>query len=95
MLLLTAVAMAGSGCATTRVTARAGDSGLYAGTQLNMAAVSGNRTALANYAASGVEPPRYPWLDLPLSVVADTLIFVPCVMLQLQLDNLLIVIHAP
>lgn len=53
---------------------------IYSGTRLDIAASAGREGALRDYKVKqGVEPPAYPRLDLPFSVLFDTLIL-PLVM---------------
>jgi uncharacterized protein YceK len=59
-----------SGCATVRTLTdyRAGDPVFLSGTRLDLAAIRRDAPALRRLRA---EPPAWPWLDLPLSFVAD------------------------
>ncbi|GJL75866.1 YceK/YidQ family lipoprotein [Nitrosomonas sp.] len=43
---------------------------IYSGTRLNIHAISGDHYALKKF---GVEPPKYPILDLPASFALDTI----------------------
>jgi uncharacterized protein YceK len=45
---------------------------VFSGTRLDANAITGNEIGIRK---SGVTPPSYPLLDLPFSLVADTLIF--------------------
>jgi len=54
---------------------------IYSGTQLDMHAIANHNTILRSYRDKyGVEPPPYPKLDLPFSILFDTIILVPIVM---------------
>jgi len=44
---------------------------VFSGTRMNIHAIQNNKTALMKY---NVEPPRYPLLDLPGSILLDTII---------------------
>ena len=44
---------------------------VMSGTRLDVTAIQGNRAALQKFDA---EPPEYPWLDLPFSMVADVVL---------------------
>lgn len=67
-----------SACATARTLPQVSErsSWMYSGTRLNVAALSGDQVALSDYWARGIDPPAYPGLDLPLSLMADTAVFV-------------------
>jgi uncharacterized protein YceK len=43
---------------------------VYAGTRLDVHAIAGSEVGLRKFP---VPPPRYPWLDLPFSLLLDTL----------------------
>lgn len=60
------------GCATysTISEAKPGSPKIYSGTRLNLHALQGNDFALLKFKA---EPPKHPALDLPLSILFDTL----------------------
>ncbi|MEK7303430.1 MAG: YceK/YidQ family lipoprotein [Pseudomonadota bacterium] len=63
-----------SGCATVTSLDSAGRRGplVYSGTRLDLAAMVGDEHGLRRF---NTVPPAYPWLDLPFSLVADTVIF--------------------
>lgn len=44
---------------------------IYSGTRLDWAAISQNEVVLKKFR---VDPPRYPWVDLPFSFTLDTLL---------------------
>lgn len=71
--LLVLVAMSLSGCATvaTLDAAKPGAPLVYAGTRLDLYALQGGCCALERF---GAEAPRYPGLDLPASLLLDTLL---------------------
>ncbi|MGQ0699242.1 MAG: YceK/YidQ family lipoprotein [Panacagrimonas sp.] len=62
------------GCATieTASAVRDGSPRYFAGTRLNVAAVTQNSDALSRFAEYDMAPPGHPALDLPFSLVADT-----------------------
>jgi len=62
------------GCATvTSIDSAEHDTPLvYSGTRLDLAAIADDESGLRKFKTL---PPAYPWLDLPFSLVADTLIF--------------------
>lgn len=72
-IILSTTVIFSSGCATYKTvsTAKYGSSvpKIYSGTHLNIYAISDNRYELKRM---GVEPPKYPVLDLPASLVLDT-----------------------
>jgi len=47
---------------------------VYAGTRIDLAALRNDRPSLARYESLGIALPAHPALDLPLSVVGDTLL---------------------
>jgi uncharacterized protein YceK len=59
-----------SGCATVRTLTeyQPGDPVFMSGTRLDVAAISHNTLVLKRLQA---KPPKWPWLDLPFSFVAD------------------------
>ena len=59
-----------SGCATYRTisTAEQGSSKVFSGTRLDVSAIRGDEVALRKFKAV---PPRYPLVDLPLSIGFD------------------------
>jgi uncharacterized protein YceK len=63
-----------SGCATIDSinTAERGTPKVFSGTRLDVAAIAGDDSRLRRFRTA---PPRYPWLDLPFSVIADLVIF--------------------
>jgi uncharacterized protein YceK len=67
-----------SGCATVRTADNVhfGSPKVYGGTRVNVAALSDGETSLSRYRQYGIEPPAYPAVDLPFSLVGDTL-FLP------------------
>lgn len=62
-----------SGCATfgTIDKASPGSPKVYSGTRLDVYAITDNGVALRRFPAA---PPRYPLLDLPFCLVADTML---------------------
>lgn len=63
-----------SGCATVTSidSAEHGTPLVYSGTRLDLAAIADDERGLRKFKTM---PPAYPWLDLPFSLFADTLIF--------------------
>ena len=59
-----------SGCATYRTisTAEQGSPKVFSGTRLDVSAIWGDEVALRKFKA---DPPRYPLVDLPLSIGFD------------------------
>lgn len=54
---------------------------IYSGTRLDIHASADDETILRNYRDKyGVEPPAYPKLDLPFSLLFDTIILIPVVL---------------
>ncbi len=72
-LLLIAVALTISGCATARTlsAAQPGAPLVYAGTRLDLYAMQGGCCAMDRF---GAQAPSYPGLDLPGSALLDTLL---------------------
>lgn len=72
-LLLIAVALAMTGCATARTlsAAKPGAPLVYAGTRLDLYAMQGGCCAMDRF---GAQAPSYPGLDLPGSALLDTLL---------------------
>jgi uncharacterized protein YceK len=72
-LLLIALALAMTGCATARTlgAAKPGAPLVYAGTRLDLYAMQGGCCAMDRF---GAQAPSYPGLDLPGSVLLDTLL---------------------
>ncbi|MCD5994714.1 YceK/YidQ family lipoprotein [Pseudomonas sp. CDFA 602] len=72
-LVLIALALAMTGCATARTlnAAQPGAPVVYAGTRLDLYAMQGGCCAKGRF---GAEAPGYPGLDLPGSAVLDTLL---------------------
>ena len=68
------VAVLATGCASVTATGRnaSGYPIPYAGTRLNLTAIRGDEVRLAMYRDNGIEAPAHPGWDLPLSLVADT-----------------------
>ncbi|MDB5971613.1 MAG: hypothetical protein JWQ90_4063 [Hydrocarboniphaga sp.] len=66
--------LASTACATGQVVThdRSKAPVAYAGTQLNLASLTGNEDSLDRYEYYGMKPPEHPVLDLPLSLAADT-----------------------
>jgi uncharacterized protein YceK len=62
------------GCASYRTIAAAerGTPKVFSGTRLNVQAILHNEYGLRKFKA---EPPSYPWLDLPFSVLVDMMVF--------------------
>lgn len=72
-----------TGCATlTTASHFTSDSPMiYSGTRLDMHASASDENILRVYREKyGVEPPAYPKLDLPFSLLFDTIILVPIVL---------------
>jgi uncharacterized protein YceK len=63
-----------TGCASVRSLTdyQPGDPVWFAGSRLDIAAISNDRVALAKFHA---QPPAWPWLDLPFSIVADLFVW--------------------
>ena len=72
-LLLIALALSLTGCATARTlnAAQPGAPVVYAGTRLDLYAMQGGCCAMER---SGAHAPSYPGLDLPASALLDTLL---------------------
>jgi len=72
-LLLVALALSLSGCATARTlnAAQPGAPLVYAGTRLDLYAMQGGCCAMDRF---GAQAPSYPGLDLPASALLDTLL---------------------
>jgi len=72
-LLLMALALSTTGCATARTlnAAQPGAPLVYAGTRLDLYAMQGGCCAMDKY---GAQAPSYPGLDLPASALLDTLL---------------------
>jgi uncharacterized protein YceK len=72
-LLLIALALTLTGCATARTldAAQPGAPVVYAGTRLDLYAMRGGCCAMDRF---GAEAPSYPGLDLPGSALLDTLL---------------------
>jgi uncharacterized protein YceK len=70
------VALSVSGCATIRTASNTdpGSPKIYGGTRLDSAALSYDRDQLEPFWRYGIYEPAYPAADLPLSVVADTVL---------------------
>ena len=73
LLLLMALALSMTGCATARTlnAAQPGAPLVYAGTRLDLYAMQGGCCAMDKY---GAQAPSYPGLDLPASALLDTLL---------------------
>ena len=73
LVWLVAAAFWASGCATVTSLDSAGRRGplVYSGTRLDLAALVGDEHGLRRF---NTVPPAYPWLDLPFSLAADTVI---------------------
>ena|SRR5581483_11717670 len=72
--LLFALLLGLSGCGTIRMMPSGGSARapkIYSGTRLDLHAISGSREPLKRF---GATPPEYPWIDLPFSLLLDTLI---------------------
>ena len=67
------VALWVSGCATVTSidSAEHGTPLVYSGTRLDLAAIADDESGLRKFKTP---PPAYPWLDLPFSLAADTVI---------------------
>ncbi len=72
-LVLVALALTLTGCATARTlsAAQPGAPVVYAGTRLDLYAMQGGCCAMDRF---GAEAPSYPGLDLPGSALLDTLL---------------------
>jgi uncharacterized protein YceK len=72
-LLLVALALSLTGCATARTlnAAQPGAPLVYAGTRLDLYAMQGGCCAMDRF---GAQAPSYPGLDLPASALLDTLL---------------------
>ncbi|KFE57304.1 YceK/YidQ family lipoprotein [Pseudomonas syringae] len=72
-LLLVALALILTGCATARTlnAAKPGAPLVYAGTRLDLYAMQGGCCAMDRF---GAQAPSYPGLDLPASALLDTLL---------------------
>ncbi|MCI8211703.1 hypothetical protein AUC61_19410 [Pseudomonas sp. S25] len=72
-LLLVALALSLTGCATARTlnAAQPGAPVVYAGTRLDLYAMQGGCCAMDRF---GAQAPSYPGLDLPGSALLDTLL---------------------
>lgn len=70
MILLTGTS---TGCATYRTISAAepGSPKVFSGTRLDINAIAGDELGIRKFRAT---PPSYPLVDLPLSVVADTIL---------------------
>ena len=71
LLLLGALSLSGCATVATLDAAQPGAPLVYAGTRLNMYELNGGCCALERF---GAEAPRYPGLDLPASILLDTLL---------------------
>ena len=62
--------LSSTGCATYRTisTAEQGSPKVFSGTRLDVSAIRGDEVALRKFKA---DPPRYPLVDLPLSIGFD------------------------
>ena len=74
LILLILCCLTAGGCATVRSldAYREGDPLIMAGTKLNVAALNSRGAPAERF--RNVVPPRYPALDLPFSLMADTLL---------------------
>jgi len=74
-LLVLVLALQLAGCATVRTldAAKPGAPVVYAGTRLDLYALNGGCCAMDRF---GAEAPKHAWLDLPFSLLLDTL-FLP------------------
>ena len=65
--------LSSTGCATYRtiLTAEEGSPKVFSGARLDVSAILGDEFALRKFKA---DPPRYPLVDLPFSIVLDTAI---------------------
>jgi len=73
-LVAALMSLTSTGCATYRTLSAAeyGSPKIYSGTRLNINAIRHDDIAMSKFK---VDPPRYPFIDLPFSIVSDTLIF--------------------
>jgi uncharacterized protein YceK len=72
-----------TGCATLTTASHftSGSPKIYSGTRLDIHASANYENMLRGYRdKSGVKPPAYPKLDLPFSLLFDTIILVPMVL---------------
>ena len=70
--LLCVMCLGSSGCSTYRTleTATPGSPILFSGTRMNINAIRHDHVALKKFNTS---PPKYPWLDLPASLLMDVI----------------------
>ncbi len=74
LLVLVVAAFGLDGCGTIRTMptlASYGAPKIYSGTRLDFHAIRGNESRLREFSAS---PPNYPIIDIPFSLIADTVI---------------------
>ncbi len=70
--LLIAISLPGCASYSTISEAKPGSPKIYSGTRLDLNALQGNEQALLKFK---VEPPQKPLLDLPFSILLDTVMF--------------------
>jgi uncharacterized protein YceK len=72
-LVVILLAAASTGCATYRTISEVepGSPMVFSGTRLDVKAITGDEIGIRKFRAT---PPYYPLVDLPFSLVADTLI---------------------
>lgn len=65
-----------TGCGTVRSSeqVQADSPKVFSGTRLDLAALSADHETLDEFARFGIEAPLYPGVDLPLSLIGDTLL---------------------
>lgn len=72
--IILALAIGSGGCATIRTMpslSSAGHPKVYSGARLDFHAIMGDEPGLNKFRA---RPPKYPWIDFPLSLILDTAI---------------------
>lgn len=71
MAMLVAYSLQGCATYSTISEARPGSPKIYSGTRLDMNAIQGNEHAQAKFK---VDAPKHPLLDLPFSILLDTIV---------------------
>ncbi len=71
-LLVVFLGLSSTGCSTYRTleSATPGSPTMFSGTRMNINAIRGDSLGLRQFNA---RPPKYPWLDLPASLVMDVI----------------------
>jgi len=72
-LIVAPISLTSVGCATYRTISAAeyGSPKIYSGTRLNINAIRHDDIAMSKFK---VDPPLYPFIDLPFSILCDTFI---------------------